>query len=103
MKLRHVLEKISAWVDGSIKLGDSLASFDQSGHIALPWGAIKLILTVSEEEPFLKSFSRAECHLADIFVNRPDLVTLIYLALLPKELNRSLISLLVIASWSYFI
>lgn len=51
MKLRHVLEKISAWVDGSIKLGDSLASFDQSGHVALPWGVVKLLLAVREKIP----------------------------------------------------
>lgn len=46
VKLRHVLEKISVWVEGSIKLGDQLAAFDKSGQVALPWGVVKLLLTV---------------------------------------------------------
>ncbi|MCJ1273175.1 hypothetical protein MMC21_000964 [Puttea exsequens] len=40
VKLRHVLEKVSKWVKGIIKVVDSGVSFDQSGHAALPWAIV---------------------------------------------------------------
>ena len=52
VKLRHVLEKLSKWVETAIKVVDFGVSFDQSGHSALPWGIVKFIVTV------LNHFSR---------------------------------------------
>ena len=46
IKLRHVLEKLSKWVEEAIKVVDLGVSFDQSGHSALPWGIVKFIVTV---------------------------------------------------------
>ncbi|KAL8792738.1 MAG: hypothetical protein Q9195_004625 [Heterodermia aff. obscurata] len=46
VKLRHVLEKLSKWVEMAIKVTDVGVSFDQSGHSALPWGIVKFIVTV---------------------------------------------------------
>ena len=46
VKLRHVLEKLSKWVEEAIKIVDLGVSFDQSGHSALPWGIVKFIITV---------------------------------------------------------
>ena len=46
VKLRHVLEKLSKWVEDAIKVVDLGVSFDKSGHSALPWGTVKFIVTV---------------------------------------------------------
>lgn len=46
VKLRHILEKLSKWVEEAIKVVDLGVSFDQSGHSALPWGIVKSIVTV---------------------------------------------------------
>ena len=46
VKLRHVLEKLSVWVESAIKVIDLGVSFDQSSHAALPWGVVKFIITV---------------------------------------------------------
>ena len=48
VKLRHVLEKISVWVKGIIKVFDVGVSMDQSGHAALPWAIVKYLTTVKE-------------------------------------------------------
>ncbi|KAK2798050.1 hypothetical protein FQN51_007975 [Onygenales sp. PD_10] len=45
VKLRHVLEKTSVWVTEMIKVADKVVSFDNTGLAALPWGAIKFIIT----------------------------------------------------------
>lgn len=47
VKLRHVLEKISAWVTEIVNIVDVPVSFDPSGHAALPWAVIKFLVTVS--------------------------------------------------------
>lgn len=47
VKLRHVLEKISAWVTEVVNIVDVPVSFDPSGHEALPWAVIKFLVTVS--------------------------------------------------------
>jgi len=44
VKLRHVLERISVWVQGVTKVIDLGVSLDQSGHAALPWGVVKFLL-----------------------------------------------------------
>ncbi|KAF4612479.1 hypothetical protein G7Y89_g15600 [Cudoniella acicularis] len=49
VKLRHVLEKISVWVTEIIKIVDFGVSFDKSGYAALPWGIVKLIITVGNQ------------------------------------------------------
>lgn len=48
VKLRHVLEKISVWVKGIIKVIDVGVSLDQSGHAALPWTVVKYLTTVGK-------------------------------------------------------
>ena len=48
VKLRHVLEKISVWVKGIIKVIEVGVSMDQSGHAALPWAIVKHLTTVGE-------------------------------------------------------
>lgn len=50
LKLRHVLEKLSVWVESAIKVIDLGVSFDHSGHAALPWGVVKFIVTVCKLE-----------------------------------------------------
>jgi hypothetical protein len=50
VKLRHVLEKISVWVTEIIKVVDLGVSFDQSGHAALPWAIVKLVITVGHQK-----------------------------------------------------
>ena len=48
VKLRHVLEKIHVWVGEIIKVVDIGVSADQSGHAALPWAIVKLIIEVGQ-------------------------------------------------------
>ncbi|KAK4462623.1 ankyrin repeat-containing domain protein [Cladorrhinum samala] len=45
IKLRHVLEKISVWVNEFIPIVDQAVKFDASGNAAMPWAVIKLLVT----------------------------------------------------------
>ncbi|PTB68604.1 hypothetical protein BBK36DRAFT_49405 [Trichoderma citrinoviride] len=51
--LRDVLEKISAWVQKLLAVGDVIIQYDTS-HMALPWAAVRLIMqvTVNDIEVF---------------------------------------------------
>jgi hypothetical protein len=51
--LRDLLEKMAGWVNKFIAVGDSVVQYDP-GHAALPWAAIRFILTatISEVEIF---------------------------------------------------
>ncbi|KAI9040339.1 uncharacterized protein KD926_008296 [Aspergillus affinis] len=44
--LRHALEKVSVWVKETIKVVDVVVSMDKSGQAALPWAAIKFLISV---------------------------------------------------------
>lgn len=46
VKLRHVLEKISVWLQASVNLVDAVVSSDHSGHVAVPWACVKFLITV---------------------------------------------------------
>ena len=48
VKIRQVLEKLSVWVKGMLKVIDKGVAFDRSGHAALPWGIVKYLMTVLE-------------------------------------------------------
>ncbi|KIW11611.1 hypothetical protein PV08_10913 [Exophiala spinifera] len=50
VKLRHVLEKISAWVTEIISIVEVPVSFDPSSHAALPWAVIKFLVTVGTND-----------------------------------------------------
>jgi hypothetical protein len=43
--LRHVLEKVTAWIDQFKQIGDMAVQYDPA-HAALPWAAVRFILQV---------------------------------------------------------
>jgi hypothetical protein len=49
VKLRHVLEKISVWLQASVKVVDAAVSSDQSAHVAVPWACVKFLITVGHQ------------------------------------------------------
>ncbi|KAG7007741.1 hypothetical protein G7Y79_00008g023790 [Physcia stellaris] len=66
IKLRHVLEKLSVWVESAIKVIDLGVSFDQSGHAALPWGVVKFIVTMGKSKKlYLEGASEAKIGLRE--------------------------------------
>jgi hypothetical protein len=54
IKIRDLFGKIATWVEKFEKIGDIAAQYDVSGHAALPWAGVKLVIGVSSVAPFLK-------------------------------------------------
>ncbi|PLB46372.1 hypothetical protein P170DRAFT_215217 [Aspergillus steynii IBT 23096] len=48
--LRHVLEKVSVWVKETIKVVDVVVSMDKSGQAALPWAAVKFLISIGTND-----------------------------------------------------
>lgn len=45
--VRDILGKVSQWVKAFIAVGDTAMPYDPTGHAAVPWALLRLILQVS--------------------------------------------------------
>jgi len=54
IKIRELFDKVITWVKKFEKIGDTAAQYDVSGHAALPWAGVKLLIGVSIVVLFLE-------------------------------------------------
>ena len=52
--IRDLFDKIATWVKKIQGIGDMVVQYDVSGHAALPWAGVKLLIGVRSVVPFLK-------------------------------------------------
>lgn len=49
---RDIFDKIAIWVEKFEQVGEIAVSYDVSGHAALPWAGVKLLIRVSSAVSF---------------------------------------------------